>query len=129
MDKASSVSRRIVLPFAVLLLLALFLQQGECRGFARVSGNRFVTDGNRPLYLNGFNAYWMMQLGSNQYEKDKVTRALQQASRYGMNVARTWAFSDGGPNPLQITPGAYDENMFKVVSISITFQISNCIQL
>ncbi|PIA44356.1 hypothetical protein AQUCO_01700156v1 [Aquilegia coerulea] len=102
-----------------VLGMACFSQLGMCqlagrgRGFARTSGTRFVTDGNRPLFLNGFNAYWLMQFASNPSERMKVTSTLQQASRYGMNVARTWAFSDGGSTPLQISPGSYNEDMFK----------------
>lgn len=72
----------------------------------------------RPFYLNGFNAYWLMQLASNPNERAKVTSTLQQASWHGTNVARTWAFSDGGSNPLQISPGFYDENMFKVLILN-----------
>jgi hypothetical protein len=34
----------------------------------------------------------------------------------GMGVCRTWAFSDGGPTLLQISPGQFDETMFQVFS-------------
>ncbi|KAL5713107.1 mannan endo-1,4-beta-mannosidase [Ranunculus cassubicifolius] len=109
----------IFLPLMVLFL-TFIIHHGECqihsrrgRGFVKTSGTHFVTNENRPLYLNGFNAYWLMQFASNPSDKAKVTMTLQQASSYGMNIARTWAFSDGGSNPLQITPGSYNENMFK----------------
>ncbi|CAA6662243.1 unnamed protein product [Spirodela intermedia] len=59
----------------------------------------------RAFYTNGFNAYWLMYTASDPAERAKVSSALQQASIYGMNLARTWAFSDGGYSPLQISPG------------------------
>ncbi|KAG5044215.1 hypothetical protein JHK87_008130 [Glycine soja] len=43
----------------------------------------------------------------------KVTTTFQEASQHGLNVARTWAFNDGGYKALQISPGYYDENVFK----------------
>ncbi|CAK9160855.1 unnamed protein product [Ilex paraguariensis] len=54
-----------------------------------------------PLFLNGFNAYWLMYMASDSSMRVKVTTTFKQASKYGMNVARTWAFSDGGYKPLQ----------------------------
>jgi hypothetical protein len=57
----------------------------------------------------------MMYMSSDPSTRSKVTSAFQQASEYGMNIARTWAFSDGGNDkPLQISPGIYNEDMFKV---------------
>ncbi|XP_038978999.1 mannan endo-1,4-beta-mannosidase 6-like [Phoenix dactylifera] len=32
----------------------------------------------------------------------------------GLTVCRTWAFSDGGPKALQLFPGHYDEQMFRL---------------
>lgn len=82
--------------------------------FAKTNGTHFVVN-NKPLYLNGFNAFWMMYMSSDPSTRSKVTSAFQQASEYGMNIARTWAFSDGGNDkPLQISPGIYNEDMFKV---------------
>ncbi|PNT50397.1 hypothetical protein POPTR_002G184500v4 [Populus trichocarpa] len=81
--------------------------------FAKTNGTQFVVN-NKPLYLNGFNAFWMMYMSSDPSTRSKVTSAFQQASEYGMNIARTWAFSDGGNDkPLQISPGIYNEDMFK----------------
>ncbi|KAL6132864.1 hypothetical protein ACLB2K_065103 [Fragaria x ananassa] len=67
----------------------------------------------KPFYINGINAYWMMYMASDPSTQLMVTSAFQQASKYKMNVARTWGFSDGGDRPLQISPGSYNENMFK----------------
>ncbi|KAL3838704.1 hypothetical protein ACJIZ3_023295 [Penstemon smallii] len=80
--------------------------------FVKTKGTYFVKNG-RPLYFNGFNAYWLMYVASNPSTRDKVRITFKRASQYGMNVARTWAFSDGGNLPLQISPGNYNEAMFK----------------
>ncbi|XP_038681023.1 mannan endo-1,4-beta-mannosidase 4-like [Tripterygium wilfordii] len=65
------------------------------------------------MYLNGFNAYWMMMMASDPSTRTKVSTTFQQASKAGMNVARAFAFTDGGYSPLQSSPGVYNENMFK----------------
>ncbi|KAK6162905.1 hypothetical protein DH2020_002746 [Rehmannia glutinosa] len=81
-------------------------------GFVGTRGSQFVMNG-RPFYFNGFNAYWLMYMASDPLTRDKVTDTFGQASKYGMNVARTWAFSDGGYRALQTSPGSYNEDMFK----------------
>ncbi|XP_010911540.2 mannan endo-1,4-beta-mannosidase 1 [Elaeis guineensis] len=104
-------------------LLALFVLQGGGAyvgsGFVRTSGTHFVLDG-RPFYSNGFNAYWLMLMASDPTQRYKVSSVLQQASDYGMSVVRTWAFSDGGSNPLQYSPGYYNENMFQGLDFVIS---------
>ncbi|KAF7086178.1 hypothetical protein CFC21_089504 [Triticum aestivum] len=86
--------------------------EGKVRGFARADGARF-TVGGRPFYPNGFNAYWLMYMASNPGDRSKVLATLDQASRIGATVIRTWAFNDAGSNrPLQITPGVYSEDVF-----------------
>ncbi|XP_062008853.1 mannan endo-1,4-beta-mannosidase 4-like [Rosa rugosa] len=105
------------------------IQRGNyCRGetqatsssFAQTKGNHFVMNG-RSFYLNGFNAYWMMYMASDPSTRAKVTSAFKQASKYGMNIARTWAFSDGGSyRPLQSSPGSYNEDMFKGLDFVIS---------
>ncbi|KAJ0978808.1 hypothetical protein J5N97_014282 [Dioscorea zingiberensis] len=87
--------------------------------FARVSGNHFIVNGH-PFFANGFNAYWLMDKSYDVYERDKVSSALQQASGYGLTVVRTWAFSDGGGRPLQISPGSYNEDMFKALDFVVS---------
>ncbi|KAM0903819.1 hypothetical protein ACQ4PT_018422 [Festuca glaucescens] len=81
-------------------------------GFVRTSGARFMV-GGRPSYSNGFNAYWLMYMGSNPGDRSKVIDTLDQAARLGATLIRTWAFNDGGSNrPLQVTPGVYNEDTF-----------------
>jgi hypothetical protein len=83
-------------------------------GFVRTSGARFMV-GGRPFYSNGFNAYWLMYMASNPGDRSKVVDTLDQASRLGATLIRTWAFNDGGSNrPLQISPGVYNEDTFLV---------------
>lgn len=111
----------------VVLALAALLLRANCEvavdrvggsGFVRTKGIRFVANG-KPLYLNGFNAYWMMYMASDPSTRDKVTSALQEATKNGMNIARTWAFSDGVYRALQTSPGVYDEDVFKVKIVNI----------
>ncbi|XP_057507700.1 mannan endo-1,4-beta-mannosidase 4-like [Actinidia eriantha] len=96
------------------------LQGGQSQGFVKTSGTHFVMNGRR-LYLNGFNAYWMMYMASDGGTKAKVTTTFQQVSKEGMNVARAWAFSDGGNDrPLQSSPGSYNEDVFKGLDFVIS---------
>ncbi|KAF8008223.1 hypothetical protein BT93_K2024 [Corymbia citriodora subsp. variegata] len=112
----------------VVVALAAFLLWASCKaavdgvggsGFARTNGIRFVANG-KPLYLNGFNAYWMMYMASDLSTRDKVTSAFQEAAKNGMNIARTWAFSDGVYRALQTSPGIYNEDMFKGLDFVIS---------
>ncbi|KAM7276949.1 hypothetical protein ACFE04_018815 [Oxalis oulophora] len=115
------VGTRLFNTFIFLPLLLLLLNHHEnCQGaaevaagsFAQTTGTHFVMN-NKQMYLNGFNAYWMMLYGSDESTRDKVSTTFQQASKYGMNIARTWAFNDGDYKPLQSSPGSYNEDVFK----------------
>lgn len=103
----------------LVLLVTLVVQQhslvhvGAQGGFIRTRGQHFVLNGS-PYFANGFNAYWLMYVASDPSQRGKVSAAFQEASRHGLTVARTWAFSDGGYRPLQYSPGSYNEQMFKV---------------
>ncbi|XP_042988797.1 mannan endo-1,4-beta-mannosidase 4-like [Carya illinoinensis] len=102
--------------FIVIVLLVLQGNFGSlaCSSFVRTEGTHFVLNG-KSLYLKGFNAYWMMYMASDPSTRAKVSTAFQQASENGMNVARTWAFSDGGFRPLQSSSGLYNEDVFSTV--------------
>ncbi|PIN11251.1 Mannan endo-1,4-beta-mannosidase [Handroanthus impetiginosus] len=104
----------VIISFVLAALLATAHGSGRAtgNGFVRTRGSQFVMKG-RPFYFNGFNAYWLMYMASDLSTRDKVTDTFGQASKYGMNVARTWAFSDGGNRALQTSPGVYNEDMFK----------------
>ncbi|MFS7890174.1 putative mannan endo-1,4-beta-mannosidase [Helianthus anomalus] len=109
--------------YSILFLFSFFLfpQQQWCLqplpavedGFVRVNGDHFTLKG-APFYANGFNAYWLMDVASNPCQRYKVTSAFREAVRSSLVIGRTWAFSDGGSNALQPSPGVYNENMFQV---------------
>uniref|UniRef100_A0ACD5YUR5 Uncharacterized protein n=1 Tax=Avena sativa TaxID=4498 RepID=A0ACD5YUR5_AVESA len=110
--------QRLLLIASCLAVLALAAgEDDEARraagGFVRANGTRFMV-GGRPFYSNGFNAYWLMYMGSDAADRSKVIATLDQASRLGATLVRTMAFNDGGSNrPLQISPGVYNEDTFK----------------
>ncbi|KAJ1417201.1 Glycoside hydrolase, family 5 [Sesbania bispinosa] len=122
----------------VLMVSLVFGQYGDCRhighhhhshkggggrrlrgSFVQRNGTHFILNG-KPHYLNGFNAYWSMSIASYPYTSSKVTTTFQEASLHGLNVARTWAFNDGGDKALQISPGSYDEDVFKALDFVIS---------
>ncbi|XP_058092028.1 mannan endo-1,4-beta-mannosidase 7 [Magnolia sinica] len=108
--------KQLALGFLVIYLLTqqhnLLHVNANGGGFIRTKGLHFVLNGT-PFYANGFNAYWLMYMGSGPSQRRKVSAAFQEASRHGLSVARTWAFSDGGYGALQYSPGSYNEQMFK----------------
>ncbi|CAI9102627.1 OLC1v1000924C1 [Oldenlandia corymbosa var. corymbosa] len=122
--------------FFVTVLILLEIQEGfvhgdesASSGFVQTKGTRFMLNG-RPLYLNGFNAYWMMYQAADTSTRDMISTTLQQAkSKYGMNVVRTWAFSDGGYRALQKSPGSYDEEVFRGLDFVISEAKKNGIYL
>ncbi|KOM39298.1 hypothetical protein LR48_Vigan03g268000 [Vigna angularis] len=80
--------------------------------FIERNGTHFFLNG-KPHYFNGFNAYWLMTFAADPSTSSKVTTAFEQASQHGLNLARTMAFNDGGYRALQISPGVYNENVFR----------------
>lgn len=121
-----------MLPLLYLVVTVLLVLQGNFgygsaqrragSGFARANGTHFVRNG-KSLYFNGFNAYWMMYMASDPSTRAKVTATFEQASKYGMNVARTWAFRDGGYRPLQSSPGSYNEDVFRVRMLEALYSL------
>ncbi|KAG4121171.1 hypothetical protein ERO13_D11G189350v2 [Gossypium hirsutum] len=91
-------------------LLTVHVEAGD--DFVRTRRVHFFLNGN-PYFANGFNAYWLMYVGSDPSQRPKVSTAFREAAAHGLTVARTWAFSDGGYRPLQYAPGSYNEQMFK----------------
>ncbi|ONK69260.1 uncharacterized protein A4U43_C05F21000 [Asparagus officinalis] len=78
--------------------------------FVARNGTRFVDSETGSLvYVNGWNSYWMISSGSPELVKEMMRRGKAM----GMTVCRTWAFNDGGPNALQISPGVFDERIFQ----------------
>ncbi|XVE56080.1 hypothetical protein DITRI_Ditri03aG0208400 [Diplodiscus trichospermus] len=89
-----------------------FLHVKADDGFVKTKGVQLMLNGS-PFYANGFNAYWLMYMASDSSQRNKVSSAFEQAKQHGLNIARTWAFSDGGDIPLQYSPGSYNEQMFQ----------------
>lgn len=103
------------LPFLILHVIIISQAQPHNNGggFIKVNGLNFILEQD-PYYPNGFNSYWMMSIASDPTQRFKVTSAFQEASKYGLTLARTWAFSDGpGSSSLQTYPGQYNEPVFQ----------------
>ncbi|KAH7670756.1 Mannan endo-1,4-beta-mannosidase protein [Dioscorea alata] len=88
-------------------------------GFVKIQRNQFVMNGS-PFLFNGFNSYWMMHMGVDPAQRGKVSEVFRDAAAAGLSVCRTWAFSDGGYQALQVSPGVYDERVFQ----SLDFVVS-----
>lgn len=80
-----------------------------------------------PFFFNGFNSYWMMNVASDPNQRYKVSNVFRDAAAAGLTVCRTWAFSDGGSQALQISPGVYDERVFQVLLV-FYLHFSNILQ-
>ncbi|XP_065874184.1 mannan endo-1,4-beta-mannosidase 2-like [Euphorbia lathyris] len=82
--------------------------------FVTRNGTQFMVDG-RPFYINGWNSYWLMDHSVEEERKPRVSKMLEAASKMGLTVCRAWAFNDGGYNALQLSPGKFDEQVFKAL--------------
>lgn len=103
--------------FCIFILLLLGVKSED--GFVSTNGIHLMLNGS-PFYANGFNSYWLMYMASDLSTRNKVTSAFQEAQEHGLNIARTWAFSDGGDRPLQYSPGSYNEQMFQGLDFVIS---------
>uniref|UniRef100_A0A0D6R9C9 mannan endo-1,4-beta-mannosidase n=1 Tax=Araucaria cunninghamii TaxID=56994 RepID=A0A0D6R9C9_ARACU len=92
---------------------------GSCSSMVKRSGTQFVVEGS-PFYVNGFNTYWLMVFAVDPSTRPIVISLLEQAASAGLTVARTWAFNDGDWRALQISPGVYDEHVFKALDFVIS---------
>lgn len=97
--------------FLVLYVISLLNVEADDE-FVKTRGVQLMLNGS-PYYANGYNAYWLMYFASDPSQRNKVSSTFQEASNHGLNIARTWAFSDGGYKPLQYSPGSYNEEMFQ----------------
>ncbi|KAK6116723.1 hypothetical protein DH2020_049543 [Rehmannia glutinosa] len=89
-------------------------------GFVQTRGTQFVLN-DTPFLFNGFNAYWMMHvIASQPTERYKVSNVFRESAAAGLTVCRTWAFSDGGDQALQISPGVYDEYVFQALDFVVS---------
>jgi hypothetical protein len=98
----------------LLVNVAVVCEAGAVSGFIQARDAHFALNGC-PFLFNGFNSYWMMAVASEPSQRYKISSVLREASAAGLTVCRTWAFSDGGYQALQISPGVYDERVFQVI--------------
>ncbi|TQD76026.1 hypothetical protein C1H46_038422 [Malus baccata] len=82
--------------------------------FVGRNGAQFMLDG-KAFYINGWNSYWLMDQSVDAYRKPRVRKILQAGAKMGLTVCRTWAFNDGEYNALQISPGHFNEEVFKAL--------------
>ena len=93
--------------------LKINLSQETKMSFVGRNGTQFMVDG-KVFYINGWNSYWLMDQAVDEYSKPRVRAMLQAGAKMGLTVCRTWAFNDGAYHALQISPGRFDERVFKV---------------
>ncbi|XP_058101029.1 mannan endo-1,4-beta-mannosidase 2-like [Magnolia sinica] len=83
-------------------------------GFVERNGTQFFLDG-KAFYVNGWNSYWLMDQAVEDFSRPRVRAMLQAGEKMGLSVCRTWGFNDGAYNALQISPGRFDERVFKAL--------------
>ncbi|CAO2842452.1 unnamed protein product [Amaranthus hypochondriacus] len=103
-------------------------------GFVGVNSTHFVIvnkhDHDQLMYVNGWNSYWLMEESVWGPSRSKVSKMLKKGAQMGLNVCRTWGFSDGpGPNSLQISPGVFNERVLKGLDYVIVEARKNGIRL
>lgn len=105
-------------------------------GFVGVNSTNFVIINSHDhhhdqrVYVNGWNSYWLMEESVWDPSRAKVSKMLKRGAQMGLNVCRTWAFSDGpGPNSLQISPGVFNERVLKGLDYVIVEARKNGIRL
>lgn len=85
------------------------------RSFVRRNGTQFAVD-EKAFYVNGWNSYWLMDQAVEDFSRRRVRAMFQTGAAMGLTVCRTWAFNDGTYNALQLSPGRFNERVFKVSS-------------
>ncbi|PON36139.1 1,4-alpha-glucan-branching enzyme [Parasponia andersonii] len=122
----SSVWRSSVLVLVLVLVLADHNVVYGARqlqvvpsGFVQTRGTDFMINGS-PFFFNGFNSYWMMTVASQPSQRYKISNVFREAAAAGLTVCRTWAFSDGGDQALQMSPGVYNEAVFQGLDFVIS---------
>ncbi|XP_009757173.1 mannan endo-1,4-beta-mannosidase 2 [Nicotiana tabacum] len=96
--------------------------------FVERNGTQFFVDG-KVFYINGWNSYWLMDHAVDYSKRSRIRGILQAGAKMGLTVCRTWAFNDGGYNALQISPGRFDERVFRALDHVIAEARKNGIRL
>ncbi|KAH9322279.1 hypothetical protein KI387_016918, partial [Taxus chinensis] len=99
-------------------VLHMFRFTQPSMSFVQRNGSQFTVDG-MPLYVNGWNSYWLMTHSVDYSTRPRVKAMLRAGAQMGLSVCRTWAFNDGGYNALQLSPGKFDESVFKALDYVI----------
>ncbi|KAI3887781.1 hypothetical protein MKX03_018628 [Papaver bracteatum] len=92
-------------------------KDGDLR-FVRTNGTQFMLN-EKAFYVNGWNYYWLMDQAVEEHSRMRVSSMLKVGANMGLTVCRTWAFNDGAYNALQISPGQFDERVFKALDYVI----------
>ncbi|RAL41687.1 unnamed protein product [Cuscuta campestris] len=82
--------------------------------FVERNGTQFFVDG-KAFYVNGWNSYWLMDHAVDEGRRPRIRAMLQAGAKMGLTVCRTWAFNDGAYNALQLSPGRFDEKVFRAL--------------
>ncbi|KAJ6363778.1 hypothetical protein OIU78_003859 [Salix suchowensis] len=86
--------------------------------------------GSLHFYVNGWNSYWLMMESVWSPSRPKVSEMFKRGAQMGLTVCRTWAFSDGrGANALQVSPGLFNERVFRGLDYVIVEARRNHIRL
>ncbi|KAI3844428.1 hypothetical protein C5167_009063 [Papaver somniferum] len=96
--------------------------------FVTVSETQFMLDG-KTFYPNGWNSWWLMDQAVEDESRYRVRNIFQIGVKMGLSVCRTWAFNDGAYNALQISPGKFDERVFKALDHVIVEARRNGVRL
>ncbi|KAL9244501.1 hypothetical protein vseg_018272 [Gypsophila vaccaria] len=102
--------------------------KGQNYSFVKVVGHQFMLDG-KPFYVNGWNSYWLMDHAVDEKSRTRTKTILEEASKMGLTVCRSWAFNDGTYHALQVSPGNVDEKTFQALDFVIAEARANGIRL
>uniref|UniRef100_A0A453FEK8 mannan endo-1,4-beta-mannosidase n=1 Tax=Aegilops tauschii subsp. strangulata TaxID=200361 RepID=A0A453FEK8_AEGTS len=86
--------------------------------FVERRGAQLFLEG-RPFYINGWNSYWLMDQAVEPASRHRVSDMFRAATGMGLTVCRTWAFNDGAYNALQLSPGHFDERVFRALDLVV----------
>ncbi|GMH38711.1 hypothetical protein BSKO_06595 [Bryopsis sp. KO-2023] len=105
---------RHLLGLATLLAFFATLSHGLIDDFVQRAGTRFVIsreDECENFYFTGTNNYYLMLRAADELGRCEVVEVLDKSQELGINVIRTWGFSEGPLEwrSLQPAPGEYDE--------------------
>ncbi|KAL8228530.1 hypothetical protein R6Q57_016116 [Mikania cordata] len=113
----ASIIAFIYLSFGDLLLSGSYKNEISL-SFVERNGSNFIVDG-KLFYINGWNSYWFMDHAVHDHSRPRIRAMLQAAAKMGLTVCRTWAFNDGDYNALQVSPGQFDERVFKALDFVV----------